>query len=898
MADAPKSFDDDVRPQELAHIERSRVEAALPPVGPAQPLAALALSGGGIRSATFNLGLIQALAEAGKLRRFDYLSTVSGGGYIGGWLTAWIYRRGLDEVEAQLASSVNGLGPEPREVRWLRAHSNYLTPRKGMLSLDTLWAGCTYVRNFVINQLLLVAGVAFALVLGAMVHAWLARYAAQWPLEVASLGMAVLFASAPIVGFEFAHLRGQATRGFARPLVCWLRGASAHWIVGALVVAGASMLAYALALGANRLPSYAFIGLAAGLLFAGYWLLAAASAALAFRRPEDPVLAGTARPKWTWLLWLLLGSAVYAALVDAYAASLPKHAGRYPWLVAVLGPALYLAAIELGVLALIVLAGRSLREFAHDWLSRMAAVILTIGMLPLAVFGSWVLLAPTIDYLATMAQLLLSGAAAAWIASTVFGVLGGRSAATGNPASARWIERALVVTPFVFVVGLFTVLVWATREILLWVSDPREEPFGINSTLSWSGAVRINLDMLARVPDDLWLYATAALFLVTAVLAWRVDINLFSFHSYYRNRLAHAYLGASAEQRKANAFTGYAPADSPLLADLELTKTGRIRPYPLINTAINLSGAPRLEWQQRKAASFVFSPLFCGFELPPPLTENLDTSECGGEPPASRPLCAHRPTREFLGGQKGRQIGQSLAITISGAAASPNMGYHTSPALAALMTAFNVRLGWWMPNPRFAQPWAEGGPNFSSAWMLRELAASASAEHDFVYLSDGGHFENLGMYEALRRRCKLIMASDASADPPFHFEGLANVVHKARADLGIEIKANAVTIRPEIAANGVIGASKASHVIAEIVYPPERGGQATETGWLVYVKSSLPENLPADIENYRWASPGFPHQSTADQWFDETQFEAYRRLGLEIGRGVVKEMAENSALGW
>jgi hypothetical protein len=405
---------------------------------------------------------------------------------------------------------------------------------------------------------------------------------------------------------------------------------------------------------------------------------------------------------------------------------------------------------------------------------------------------------------------------------------------------------------------------------------------------------------------------------ITAVLlAWRVDINLFSFHAYYRNRLSQAYLGASARKRKANAFTGYAPGDSPDLCRLAKMLDGKldeqkatdedgtpIRPYPLINTALNMSGRPRMEWQQRKAASFVFSPLYCGYELTAPLADNRDPAACPTPgPPREALVKAHRRTDEFIAKQKGRNLAHALAITISGAAASPNMGYHTSPAVAALMTAFNVRLGWWLPNPRIAAAWAKGGPSFSIAWIIKELLANANEETSYVYLSDGGHFENLGVYELLRRRCKLIVASDASADARFYFEDLANLVHKARADLRIEIDADAADIRPTIDAGGVIGASKVSHLIAEITYPPDPSGtvQATETGWLVYVKSSLPAKLPADVETYRWTQPGFPHQSTADQWFDETQFEAYRRLGLEIGRALVADLGSASTqakVGW
>jgi hypothetical protein len=98
-----------------------------------------------------------------------------------------------------------------------------------------------------------------------------------------------------------------------------------------------------------------------------------------------------------------------------------------------------------------------------------------------------------------------------------------------------------------------------------------------------------------------------------------------------------------------------------------------------------------------------------------------------------------------------------------------------------------------------------------------------------------------------------------------------------------------------------VGESDSNFVFAQITYPPAPGHGATEIGWLVYVKSSLPAKLPADVENYRWANPGFPHQSTGDQWFDETQFEAYRKLGLEIGRIVAVQLRSaklTPALGW
>ena len=119
------------------------------------PQSALCLSGGGIRSASFALGVLQALARHGLLFRFDYLSTVSGGGYIGSWLSAW--RRHARDDNAVLQSlTTRAVDPadEVPELRALRASSNYLTPRKGVMSPDTWTAAALVVRNLVLNWLI------------------------------------------------------------------------------------------------------------------------------------------------------------------------------------------------------------------------------------------------------------------------------------------------------------------------------------------------------------------------------------------------------------------------------------------------------------------------------------------------------------------------------------------------------------------------------------------------------------------------------------------------------------------------------------------------------------------------------------------------------------------------
>src|SRR6266508_2111716 len=114
---------------------------------------ALCISGGGIRSATFALGIMQGLARCGLLDKFNYLSTVSGGGYIGSWLSAWINRAGLTSVTTQLAHQSEHTRPnlEPLEIQNLRSYSNYLSPRLGFFSADSWTIVGTYLRNLLLN---------------------------------------------------------------------------------------------------------------------------------------------------------------------------------------------------------------------------------------------------------------------------------------------------------------------------------------------------------------------------------------------------------------------------------------------------------------------------------------------------------------------------------------------------------------------------------------------------------------------------------------------------------------------------------------------------------------------------------------------------------------------------
>jgi hypothetical protein len=151
-------------------------------------------------------------------------------------------------------------------------------------------------------------------------------------------------------------------------------------------------------------------------------------------------------------------------------------------------------------------------------------------------------------------------------------------------------------------------------------------------------------------------------------------------------------------------------------------------------------------------------------------------------------LAAGNPDVGYRRAEKyGDKISLGTAMATSGAAASPNMGYHSSPPLALLMTLFNARLGWWLGNPIRPRSWKISGPRIAFLPFIMELFGLTDDEKNFVYLSDGGHFENLGIYEMLRRRCRTIVAVDGVCDPKFEFGDLGNAIRKARIDFRVEV---------------------------------------------------------------------------------------------------------------
>ncbi len=930
---------------------------ALPQRAHARQLAGLAFSGGGIRSATFNLGILQALAELRVLRKFDYLSTVSGGGYIGAWFSRWLDREKGDIGKLEKALTPGAPGAphaEADEVKFLRQYTNYLTPRTGLFSADTWALLATYVRNTTLNLAILVALLTAVMVLPRLLVALIVEVPASiggqstpWAFPAIavlcvlwSVGMiAANLASRPDPGETHALFRqsqGSVILFIVLPLmVAGCCGSIALWDLRDTISTGVHALLRAPSLDNPLLPWI----LGTGLAYFGAWALGWGGAQFHNARLHKAKAAATPASNQAQqradLVRRVLSDGVGHLLCAVVALGLGTLAvlATTTWLnglldqgdtapdmtvlVVAFGMPILLSMFGFTMVLCVGLVGRRYSDRSREWWSRQS------GWTTIIVSG-WVALVAVSLYvpgvLAWMnAQLLgpwLSALlASGWIGTTAAGLLVGNSKATGasmanangRPQVSTRLEWLAGLAPGVFSIGAVCLLATALHHVLRALSTMPGTP--VSEHMPFAAALaRYDMQTLASTWQML---VVVGLVLLAAgmLLAWRIDVNKFSLHMMYRNRLVRAYLGASNVDRTPHPFTGFDPGD-----DLQLEKLLKKdddpavaavlqRPYHIINTTLNLVNGKELAWQSRKAAGFAFTPAFCGFELP-------RMANPGGAPLAQESLrgCFRHtsdytaPPRGTMEEEAGVQLGMAMAV--SGAAASPSMGFHSSPPLAFLMTLFNVRLGRWFANPArpvkrkphdgLTAPAAPKTPHTSPRlgirYLLRELFGLTDASSPFLYLSDGGHFENLGVYELVRRRCRLIVVVDAGADGQFDFSDLGNAIRKCATDLSVDVEIDVGKI--DLLKGSDF--SEAHCVTGRIRY--DKIDQDGAIGTLLYIKPSLRGKEFADILNYRKINKTFPHQSTLDQWFDETQFETYRSLGYNIGKIVMEQAVAVSKL--
>lgn len=355
---------------------------------------------------------------------------------------------------------------------------------------------------------------------------------------------------------------------------------------------------------------------------------------------------------------------------------------------------------------------------------------------------------------------------------------------------------------------------------------------------------------------DMWVaewdgYILALALLLFALNRMALSINTSSGNGFYRDRISRAYL----IQPDPDGTVRW--VDDLRLS--QLNGPGTAAPYHLVNAALNLQGSDDPDLRGREADFFLFSPRWSG---------SRRTGYC-----ATAALERADPNFDL-----------ATAIAISGAAVAPNMGDATNRALVFDLTMLNFRLAYWLPNPaavRRALHWPRWRWHWTvpgASYLWREAFARMTATSRFVNVSDGGHIENLGIYSLLERRCRVIVAVDGEADPHMAFPSLIRLIRYARIDLGVRIDIDIAAIRGS-KADDFHGAH---WTIGRITYS---GG---ETGVLCYLKLSLTGDEQLDVLAYRASSPAFPHEPTAEQFFSEAQFEAYRSLGEHVGRRAFK----------
>jgi len=838
-----------------------------------RPRSALCLSGGGIRSASFALGVLHGFAERGLLDRFTYLSTVSGGGYIGGWLSNWRRLRGDAEVTSELeqrnlrrnpaepADQANEDYRESPEVSGLRASSNYLTPKLGVMSADTWALAALYIRNLLLNWLIYLP-----VFLGVLLAPWLAFDCLEWARTDADEQdhwWLFVIAIAPLLFALVASIRGRL--GKDRRLLKWTMTEGNYIRFVLLPAYFAAMFFSAYAAGPNHPDCFRWwvAAVAGGLIYATAWFLAHPS--LVDGKGNPIALEDKAHLFLSWMAAGAIAGALIGFGCQAAQAAIGQF-GSYTGLRLLVVFGVGWVAVSLFLADAVYLGLTSYWKRSDDdreWLARSSGwlVAMTLG---------WAGLSAAALYGGDLARWLnnhIVDDISSWTAGAASVSLGAAVARIGKSAMTAFDGAKQVVAKVAIgsLLALGSLIILLSLAIILasWL-PPLLDWFGELSLVAWTAhqivlaAAYLGVALGRRVPTEVM--AIVLCFAVAYRISLWVNVNRFSAHALYRNRLGRAFLGSARgddARPTRDPFTGFDAHDNPRVKDLPVD--GHL--FHVVNTALNVVGGSNTAWQERKAESFVITPLHSGNEY-----------------------VGFVPTKDFASDDGGITLGTSIAI--SGAAANPNQGYHSSPLIGFIMTLFNVRLGWWLGNPRNPEIAKREGPKLGIWQVISELFGSTNDESKYVYLSDGGHFENLGLYEMVRRRCHLIVVSDGGCDPDCAFEDLGNAVRKIWIDLGVSIDFRKIDIRKR-------GFTEKNLYCAlgTVTYPECNPDDKAAQGHILYIKPGFHNDgrEPADVTAYALANVAFPHETTADQFFSESQMESYRSLGAYIIKTILGE---------
>ncbi|MCE3272279.1 MAG: hypothetical protein K0S57_2676 [Ramlibacter sp.] len=788
------------------------------------PRVGLALSGGGIRSATFCLGLLRGFAQNGILKRFDYLSTVSGGGFVGAMFGRLVARLGIAEAERTLA------GGRKLLLWWVRSNGRYLTPAG---SRDLGMALVTYFRAWCAVQLeFAVASALVALVIVAphvLQNTWHLLSWEEWPAGGTPWWPATVFWLALTVpGPMAAYWIVRDPPMHAMPVSPPRPGADDDD-----PIPPASVRPHAQVLAVLGICSLGLFVIANG-------------AERGFPLPTWPLLAFTAAAS---AFFLTLFTALRLPPLRAHDRALQAARVRN------------LLTRELR-LAIVV-----------------GLVLFALGALDLA---SWEALAwlesNAEDQSRWLAALVGAGGALLLVVRAFAEPLQKVGTVAGDRAWRNLAPRLLNVAGLLAALLLFFLWLIALQALVF------RPPFpALEEIPSWAPALGV------LVLAVLWTVGTG----------WSADAaNASSLHSFYRARLTRAWLSVGNPRRglqpqvetELHAMRAVSPVTDVVEGDdvslLHYRPQESGGPIHLINACLN---------QSRDDRSGLYNADRKGLLL----TVSADHFEVG-------PQRVERYPAGYHPGTLGRWT------SISGAAVATGAGSYTSRGWAAMMFLLGVRLGHWIRAP--LDEALPSGPWWR--WFVKQAMLHAEGTATFSglarpwwYLSDGGHFENTGVYALLRRELDFIVLADCGADAGFEFEDLQNLVRKARIDFDADIEFYTQEQGAALLAGSPAG-------LASIVSPEQLLGDPysrgvllarityrrsdpahRKAGTLLVVKPNLHNALDADVLGYASSHADFPQQSTGNQFFDEAQWESYHRLGEDFGRALAPEWLQQVP-GW
>jgi hypothetical protein len=578
-----------------------------------------------------------------------------------------------------------------------------------------------------------------------------------------------------------------------------------------------------------------------------------------------------------------------------------------PWRIRlVMLPGLLLSVPYMAIEFTSTLLGRYFGEMRREWLARIGTLSIVFGLMWVSVL-SLVMLVPYAWYFFGAKGLpVIDGTLTSIIAflvahgMVIWGWWSKKSdvKTTGKRDRGLNLESGLVlIAASVAIVSSLVLLSsgasWAVDNLasLLTKVDPTPKEYMFTDFLLLLGALSVG---------SLW----GAL----------VDINQLSMHIPFKNRLARLYLSPLLTGMwQADPFTGLNARSLVLTADGRLQEyPPRLRdllplgyrkasgeegrydgPFPIFCATVTLTTGQDLATKERKATSFAFTPLYSGYDVP----------WTDGQPNNAVSFNGYVPTDEYA--YRGGGIQLDSAVAISGPALSSDGGYRDNPTLEFLMAYFNIRRVWWISNTRKMDTWpAANGrstPRFALIHLFKELFGKVGDGTKYVNLSDGGHFENMGLYELVRRQCSYIIVCDAEEDPEMKFEGMGGAITKCRADFGAEIDLDLRPLRKQ----GDSQYSQAHCTVGTIRYPPPRGEKgparmstmygnnqdeidSSSTGIIVYLKISLVGDERADLLAEQFSNTSFPQGPISNKRFTESQFELYRWLGHHIAMTSVR----------